>query len=132
MSAHRGSHWLQRQDAGSISIVRVVPTRLMGEQTCDEVFGLLYGLVDEAGRNQIVLDLARVESLDSRGAGGLVMLNRKAQAAGGRLVLCGLRPEIAALFERMHLYDVLEIRADEEVAVGSFPSASMEEGAQGG
>src|SRR5262245_28011341 len=103
MSAQGGSHWLLRQDAGSGSIVRVLPDRLMGEQTYHEIFGLLYGLMDEAGRNRIVLDLARVQSLDSRAAGGLLMLHRKAQVAGGRLVLCGLGSEVAALFARMRL-----------------------------
>src|SRR5437764_1211336 len=132
MAAQGGSHWLVRQDAGSVSIVRVVPARLMGEQTYHEIFGLLYGLVDEAGRYRIVLDLARVQSLDSRAAGGLLMLHRKAQAAGGRLVLCGLGAEIAALFARMHLSDIFEIHAGEQEAVDSFSPLPAEEGGQGG
>jgi anti-anti-sigma factor len=132
MTMQPGAHWLQREDAGSLSVVRVLPARLLGEQTCHEIFSLLYGLVDEAGRNRIALDLARVESLDSRAAGGLVMLNRKTQAAGGRLALFGLRPEITELFERMRLSSILEIFEREQEAVDSFPINASEEAGQGG
>jgi anti-anti-sigma factor len=110
----------------------VLPDRLMGEQTYHEIFGLLYGLVDEAGRHRLVLDLARVQSLDSRAAGGLLMLHRKAQAAGGRLVLCRLGSEVAALFARMRLSNIFEIRADEQEAVDLFPPLPTEVGGQGG
>jgi anti-sigma B factor antagonist len=109
-----------------------VRPRLLGERTCQEIFSLLYGLVDEGCRNRIVLDLARVEMLDSRAAGCLVMLNRKCQAAGGRLALCGLRPEIGSNFERMHLLGVLEVYAGEQEAVDSFPQSPEDEAGQGG
>jgi anti-anti-sigma factor len=110
----------------------MVPAHLMGDQTCHEIFGLLYGLVDEAGRARIVVDLERVELLDSRAAGGLVVLNRKTQAAGGRLALCGLRPEIAEVFERMHLLSVFDVHESEQQAIDSFPRIPEDEGGQGG
>jgi anti-anti-sigma factor len=121
MITRGGHHWLERKDAGGATVVRVLPPRLMGDQTCREVFGLLYGLVDETECNRLVLDLGRVKSLDSHGVGKLVLLNRKAQATGGRLALCNLTPQVAAMLDRLNLLGVFEVFGGEEEAVVSFP-----------
>jgi len=120
MSTQHGQHWLDRKDVGDVTVVRFRGPGLRAEEATRAIFHLLYGLVDEAGRRQLVLDLSAVESLDSLAIGKVVMLNRKAQAAGGRLALCGLTPGVEEVFETMHLQGVLDFYADERAALQSF------------
>ena len=62
----------------------------------------------------LLLDLRRVEFINSAGLGSLVSVLKDVRAAGGRLVLCGLAPYILELFEVTHLADVFAIAASEE------------------
>jgi anti-sigma B factor antagonist len=120
MSAQGGHHWLEREDADGLTVVRFVIHRLRGEESCREVFGLLFGLIDEAGRNRVIVNMGAVEALDSSAIGKLVLLNHKAQAAGGRLALCCLRPEVYQIFAAMHLTGTFSVYGDESEAIQSF------------
>jgi anti-anti-sigma factor len=120
MSIQGGHHWLEWEDADGVTVVRFVMHRLWGEEACREVFGLLYGLVDEAGRSSIVLDMGRVESVDSSAVGKLVLLNHKAQAAGGRLALCRLGPTVFQALVTMHLTGTFALYGEEREAVRSL------------
>ncbi len=121
MSTQPGHHWLDREDLDGVTIVRYRMRRLFGEENCREVFALLYGLVDEVGRSRLVLNLAQVESLDSSAIGKLVLLNHKAQAAGGRLALCCLGPAVYQTLATMHLTGTFAVYPEEREAVQSFP-----------
>jgi anti-anti-sigma factor len=124
MSTHRGHHGLQREDVGDVTVVRFDLPHLRGEETSREVFHLLHGLVDEAGRRRLVLNLERVEALDSYAASKLVLLNRQTQAAGGRLTLCRLGPGVNEAFAAMRLLGAFDVFAEEQDAVQSFGAAS--------
>ena len=69
------------------------------------------------GRTRIVLNLARVEMIASLGLGKLIMLNRRVQAAGGRLVLCNLTPFVADVLEAGKVSHVFSIRENEAQAL---------------
>jgi anti-anti-sigma factor len=119
-------HWLVREDVNGVTVVHSRLPRLRCEQDSREAFHLLVELVDQAGRTRLVLDLGRVAFLDSWAIGQLVFLSRKTQAAGGRLALCGLHPQVRAALEAMHLEEVLEIYPAEEQAVASFSPSPAE------
>jgi anti-sigma B factor antagonist len=128
MAAHRGPHWLEREDVEGVAVVRVLAARLLDEDLCHEVFGLLHALVSEAGRARLVLDLSRVEMLNSSAVGKLVMLNREAQAHGGRLALCGLAGSAAEVLDKMHLAGTFAVYPGTQEAVDSFPQADLRTG----
>ncbi len=48
---------------------------------------------------RVIVDLKGVEYMDSSGVGTVVEAKRRAEQAGGRLVLAGLRPRVRSLFE---------------------------------
>jgi anti-anti-sigma regulatory factor len=127
MSTHRGPHGLERVDIGGVTVVRFHSPHLRGEAPSREAFGLLHGLVDEAGRRQLVLNLGPVETLDSYAASKLVLLNRKAQAAGGRLILCRLSPGLNAAFTAMNLLEAFDVCGEEEEAVQALVRPSPAE-----
>src|SRR5690349_4289207 len=83
MSIKHGSHWLEREDFGGVTIVRLKTPKAPDEDTIRAVFEPIYSLVGEVGRNQLVLSLAAIEHLPSLAVGKLVMLNRKVQSTNG-------------------------------------------------
>ena len=119
MSAAHGSHWLEREDVGDVTLVRIKLARL-GDDDTQSLFKQIYSLVDDMGRRNLVLDLRAVDYLPSMALGKLVMLNRKAQAAGGRLVLCELTPAVDEVMRATRLSDLFLICQTEAEALESF------------
>jgi anti-sigma B factor antagonist len=117
MSNAHGSHWLQREDIGDVTVVRINVPRLEDDNTTREAFETIYTLVETQGRNKLVVNLANVKAMLSLGMGKLVMLNRKAQVAGGRMVLCQLAPVVAESVYAVHLDRLLSIYDTEAEAV---------------
>ncbi len=109
MSGVHGGHWLQREDLGNVTVVRINVPRLGDDDTTREVFDTIYTLVDTVGRNTLVVNLANVKAMLSLGMGKLVMLNRKTAAASGRLALCQLTPLVAESLAAVHLDSILKI-----------------------
>jgi anti-anti-sigma factor len=73
----------------------------------NEIAAELAGL--RVGPEALVLDLAAVQSLTSSELGTLAGLHRRARAAGGRLTLVNLNPQLYAVFDRLMLTTFLEV-----------------------
>jgi anti-sigma B factor antagonist len=133
MPGKHGSHWLEREDFGNVTVVRLKTPRIPDEETVRAVFDPITTLCG-IGRTQIVLNLAVVEFLPSLALGKLVMLNRKIQAAGGRLVLCQVSVSVAETLASTHLDSLFDSYAGEQEAVQAFagPDASPRLGTEGG
>jgi anti-anti-sigma factor len=58
----------------------------------------------------------------------LLKLREQIQAAGGRLVVCGLRPEIAEIRELTGLKRLLRTFEDVQEALASFGCAAGQDG----
>src|SRR5437762_3217775 len=117
--AVHGGHFLEREDIGDVSVVRLKLPRVRDDDA-QEFFKQIYSLVDDMHRRNMVLSLGPVEYLPSMALGKLVMLNRKAQAAQGRLALCQLSPGVAEILEVTHLNEIFAISPTEEAALRSF------------
>jgi anti-sigma B factor antagonist len=76
------------------------------------------------GHANIVLDLARVDRLDSAGIGMLVCKYLTALRKGGRLKLLHLPPRVLEMLRVTRLAGVFEIFDDEDEAVRSFGAAA--------
>jgi anti-anti-sigma factor len=120
MSTKHEDRWLERQDCGDVTVVRLKLPEIPHEESVRAVFDPIYSLVSDVGRNKLVLNLAAVEWLPSMALGKLVMLNRKAQAADGRLVLSHLCPTVQQSLESTHLAESFDICATEQEALQSF------------
>jgi anti-sigma B factor antagonist len=119
MPSTHGGHWLERDDRGDVTVVRLKLLRL-GDDDAQAVFKQVYSLVDDMGRSKLVLSLGPVEYLPSMALGKLVMLNRKAQAAGGRLALCQLTAGAREILDATHLSQLFHLYGTEQEAVQSF------------
>jgi anti-sigma B factor antagonist len=120
MPSVHGTHWLQREDLGSVTVVRFKVPQVLDEDTIRAVFDPLINLVADAGRRNLILNLSTVQDLPSMAVGKLVMLNRKSQAAGGRLALCQVSRPVAQTLDSAALTELFNIYGDEQEAVRSF------------
>jgi anti-sigma B factor antagonist len=120
MTEKHGTHWLEREDRGEITIARLKTPKLLDDDVARAVFDPLAVLVGEMGRSKLVLNLAPVEYMPSLALGKLVMLNRKAEAAKGRLALCHLSDAVRNVLDVTCLTPVFQIYATEQEAVDSF------------
>ena len=72
-----------------------------------------------AGELRQVLDLAGVDYISSAGLRSLLVVAKKAQAANGCLVLCGLTPTVLNVMTISGFQQLLKICVTEEEALGA-------------
>jgi anti-sigma B factor antagonist len=69
---------------------------------------------------KVVLDLGKVQFVDSSGCGTLLFYLRQLSAIGGDVKLCGLNRPVRALFELIRLQRVFEIFNTRDEAVRAY------------
>lgn len=108
------------EDISDIAVVSFVDKKILDEQNIQMIGDDLFRLVDELGRRKILLNFANVEFMSSAALGKLIKLHSKLQAAGGKLILCGISKGIMEIFELTKLDKMLTIEKDEQKALQSF------------
>jgi stage II sporulation protein AA (anti-sigma F factor antagonist) len=81
----------------------------------------LLGLI-EAGDRRMILDMSRLDYVNSMGVSAFVLAAKLMKPVGGRIVLCGLRPMVKHIFEFAALSTVFPIAATLEEAEGLLGS----------
>lgn len=76
----------------------------------------------EDGPPHIVLDLSKIDFLDSSGLGVLVQLAKQAQTAGGTLQIV-TNPRVTQTVKLVRLEKFLALQTDVETALGNVPKA---------
>lgn len=71
----------------------------------------------------IVMDLSAIEFITSRGLGAVGKAMDTLRQQGGDLKLCGLKPEVRAIFDICGLAKIIDIFDDPDDAVASFGSS---------
>ena len=120
MTSSSGRPCLQVEDIGQVTAVRFTEPEIMDAQQAESIAEQLFGLVDERRRKKLLLNLHNVEYLSSTALGKLVALRKKLQTAGGRLVLCGLDPQVYEVLAITSLDRQFVIRYDEQEALADF------------
>lgn len=123
MMSHHGTHWVERQDFDALTVVRLKPPKNPDEDVIRTVFDLIYKLISDVGRNQLIVNLAGVEFFPSMGLGKLVMLNRKIQAAKGRLALCHVGTDVHQALEQTRLLALFQVYPTEAEALQAFANS---------
>jgi anti-sigma B factor antagonist len=77
----------------------------------------LYALVEEQAHRKIILDFTDVRFLSSQMLGTLIALQKKSVLIQGKIVICGLRPDLAKVFKIMKLEKLFAFAADEHEAL---------------
>ena len=105
---------LDSRPVGDVMVVQCVGRIVAGA----EVQSLQF-LLEKVGvkHHEVVLQLERVEFLDSSGLGALVRLVSAARANGGDLKLCALPPQVRKTLEMTHLLSLFKIYDSEAEAI---------------
>ena len=104
--------------SGDVVIVHAAPARLM-YPSLSEFSTLVSGELG-GGARKIVIDLGKVEYLDSAAIGCLMDIYRQAKAAGAIVKLAGVQKRVETMLTLTGANQFLEIHADAAAAVKSF------------
>ncbi len=111
---------LEIKDVGDVTVARFTDRHLLDQKTVEVLGEQLFSLVDGTGRQKLLLDFSNVQDLSSLAIGMLVTLNKKVRAAGGKLVLCRMDPELRQVMALTQLDKLFVIRGDEHEALKAF------------
>jgi anti-sigma B factor antagonist len=70
--------------------------------------------------DKVVIDLSRVEFVDSSGCGALLSCLRQLGDRGGDLKLCGVQKNVERLFELVRMNRIIDIYPSKEEALKGF------------
>jgi anti-sigma B factor antagonist len=101
-------------------VVQFVDRRLIEGREIEVVGADLNRLIDELGHRKLLLNFSTVEFQSSAMLGKLASLNARLRHLGGKLVLCGIRPEILEAYTITRLDTILTIVSTEQAGLKSF------------
>jgi anti-sigma B factor antagonist len=120
MTAESDYFLLRVKTVEGVTVATVTAAELWAERDIESLAAELSHLADDLGTPRLVLDLAGVTGMGSRMIGQIAALHKRVKAAGGRLALCQVRPEIAEVIETCKLTTLFSLYPDEPCAVRSF------------
>jgi anti-sigma B factor antagonist len=120
MTAQPRKRRLEVEDIGDVTVVNFTDKKILDEQNIQDIGEQLFSLVDELGRRKILLSFRNVEYLSSAALGKLITMNKKVNAAGGKLILCNIVPQIYEVFEITKLNKLFTIHPEEQAALQAF------------
>lgn len=106
--------------SGEVSLVRFLDRKIIDAANIQELGDELFGLVEKEQRKNLLLNFATVEFLSSAALNKLIILDKKVKAAGGKMRLCNLKPEIYEVFAITRLNQLFDIKTTEQEALGAF------------
>lgn len=111
---------LSTETIDGVTVVSFVDTKIVTEESIQEVGDQLYQLVDVEGKKQLLLNFGNVQYLSSAALGKLINLKKKVGAVKGKLKLCCIHPDLLEVFRITRLDQVFEISPDEQTALNKF------------
>ena len=117
--------WLDVEPIGEMTVVRFVNGVTLNEELGYALSKYLRSLVEEGACRRLVLNLNRIDFLDSMLIGKLFGLHRTMKSAGGHLALCGVGAQLDCLLELVRLPQLIPIGGTEDDALrvlNSLPS----------
>ncbi len=109
---------ISTREVSHVTIVDINGRITLGDET--ELLRDTVRRLIAANKKKIVLNLARVDFIDSSGVGELVSSFTAVRNSGGDLKLLGLTKKVHDVLNVTKLYTVFDIKDDEFTAVKSF------------
>ena len=107
-------------DVNGATVVNFTDKHIIQETGIKETGEELLSLVDKEGKKKILLDFSGVDFISSVLLAALINLDKKMRATGGKLAMCGMRPEIFELFCITKLDRLFDIHDDLQAALSQF------------
>ena len=104
---------LEVLDRGPVSRVRLLNHRRVFADEVAELTSEWNSVADCADCQTLFMDCSNVQLLGSETLGKLILLQRRLKQKAGKLILCGLCPEVREVLSRTKLDQLFEIREDQ-------------------
>jgi len=80
--------------------------------------------VIQEGSRKLVIDVTKLEYIDSAGIGMLVACNGQMDRAGGKMRVAGAQGTVAKAFDVVHMDRIMSLDADVNAALGDLSAGS--------
>jgi len=110
------------QQIGEVTVVEM-SGRLHFGNTLMYAENAIHRLID-GGTRKLVIDLTRLDHLDSSGLGMLIGCSGRMEKSGGRMRVAGAGPLVSQVFEIAHAERILQLDADLESACHNLSAES--------
>jgi len=104
-----------REQVGDVTVVVVQADYIDGSNSPD-FKRLVAGVIER----KVILDLSRVQLIDSSGCGAIISYLRLLKSSGGDLKLCSVTRTVRALFELVRMHKMFDIFNTRDEAVRAF------------
>lgn len=111
---------IQVSEVGDVAVVRFQDRKILDAANIQELGDELFGLAESEGGKKLLLNFSDVQFLSSAALNKIIVLDKKVKAAGGRLRLSNLLPEILEVFVITRLNQLFDIRETEQDALVDF------------
>ncbi|MBN2562553.1 MAG: STAS domain-containing protein [Phycisphaerae bacterium] len=108
------------EDYAGVAVVTFADSAILETSLIEQLGRDLYDLPAGQGKKKLVLDFSNVKILSSHMLGVLLTLHGKVREVKGRIVLCGLRPELKKVFTITSLDKMFDFYTDDAAALASF------------
>ena len=101
----------------SVNVVELTMPQTLDIDEFDRLNDSLLGVVREQAEGAWVLDLSRLSYMGSAALGLMVNLRQQIKQSGGRLVLCGLSPQLLHIFKTCCMERLFKIVRSRDEAI---------------
>lgn len=113
--------WFVSRQVADVTVIHLIDSR----PAVMEMLGVLDNAVVDGLIGRMVLNLGGIPQVSSAALGKLVKLKKRAEAARGKLVLCGLSPELRPAFRITRLDQAFAIHETEAEALAALGVAEL-------
>lgn len=105
-----------------VTVVALRDTSILDALVVEAISRELTTVVEQESSPKFILDLRGLQSLTSSMIGVFLTVHKTVQKRGGKVVLCGLRPQLQKVFEIANLDRVLSFAEDGASAMAALGS----------
>jgi anti-sigma B factor antagonist len=108
------------EKVGDVTVV-AVPVEELDASNAEDFRRALAPVLKDC--RKLVLDLGRVQFVDSRGCGMILSCLKQISPAGGDLKLCGVNEAVSMVFDLIRMHKICEIVGTRDEAVQAFQNS---------
>lgn len=111
---------IKLDDVDAISVIKFVDDKVMDPSRIEQLGKELMSLTNDDEKKNLLINFENVRFFSSQAINKLIVLDKRMKAAGGKIRLSNLRPEVRDLFSYTNLDSVFVIRDEQSEAIESF------------
>ena len=113
------------QTIQGITIVTFEDESILDPLQVQDIGEKLHQLIEQEDRQRLILDFHKVKILSSQMLGVLIGLLKRIRSDRGRIVICGMRPDLHKVFKITNLDKLFKFYDAEGQALRSFESQAL-------